>query len=153
MPVIEDSIEIEASSTDVFRYCHDISARPLWDDRILRIKLLSSAPIRSGTLLQVDAARSGTYAYSWEAEYSAYQFPRSSTLRVLDAAPSSPFVKGSTETWTFTSGAGTTRLNVKWNYVTKGFLGKVTDRLGGRVAMRRAIRRSLANLKRNLENR
>ncbi len=153
MPIIEESIEIEAAAADVFRYCHDIASRPIWDERVLRIKLLSPAPIRSGTLLSVDAARSGVYAYSWDGEYSAFRFPRSSTLRVIDAAPSSPFVRGSTETWTFSASAGITRLSVKWDYNTKGFISKVTDRLGGRGSMRRAIRRSLANLKKTLEHR
>lgn len=153
MPIIQDSIEIEAAPTDLFRYCHDIAARPLWDDRVLRIKLLSSAPIRSGTLIRVDAARSGAYAYSWDAEYSQFKYPSGSTLRVLDAAPSSPFVKGSTETWTLVSSSGLTRLDLKWNYVTKGFVGKIVDRLVGRNAMKRAIRRSLVNLKKNMESR
>jgi hypothetical protein len=153
MPIIQDSIEIEAAATDVFRYCHDIATRPLWDDRVLRIKLLSKAPIRSGTLIQVDAARSGAYAFSWDAEYSQYRFPSGSTLKVLDAAPSSPFVKGSTETWTFSSSGGVTRFDLKWAYETKGFVNKVMDRLGGHSSMKRAIRRSLANLKANLENR
>jgi uncharacterized membrane protein len=153
MPIIEDSVEIEAAATDVFRYCHDIAARPLWDDRVLRIKMLSTAPIRSGTLIRVDAARSGTYAFSWDAEYSQFRYPSGSTLRVIDAAPSSPFVRGSTETWTFTSSGGRTRMHVKWSYVTKGFVAKLLDRLAGRSAMKRAIRRSLANLKRNMENR
>ena len=153
MPIIQDSIEIEAAPTDLFRYCHDIAARPLWDDRVLRIKLLSSAPIRSGTLLRVDAARAGTYAYSWDAEYSQFRFPSGSTLSVIDAAPSSPFVRASTETWTFTSSGGVTRFDLKWNYVTKGFLGKVTDRLVGRNSMKRAIRRSLVNLKKSVETR
>lgn len=153
MPVIEDSIDIEAAATDVFRYSHDIAARPLWDDRVLRIKMLSSAPIRSGTLIRIDAARSGTYAFSWDAEYTQFRFPRESTLRVIDAAPSSPFVRGSSETWTFTSSGGVTRVAVKWDYVTKGFIAKVVDRLGGRGAMKRAIRRSLSNLKQNMEKR
>jgi hypothetical protein len=153
MPIIQDSIEIDAAATDVFRYCHDIAARPLWDDRVLRIKMLSTAPIRTGTLIQVDAARSGTYAFSWDAEYSEFRYPSGSTLRVIDAAPSSPFVRGSTETWTFTSSGGTTRMTIKWNYVTKGFVAKLTDRLVGRTAMKGAIRRSLGNLKRNMESR
>jgi uncharacterized membrane protein len=153
MPIIEDTIEIEAAATDVFRYCHDIAARPLWDDRVLRIKLLSTAPIRTGTLIRVDAARSGTYAFSWDAEYSQYRFPSGSSLRVIDAAPSSPFVRGSTETWTFTSSGGVTRLHVKWSYVTKGFVAKIVDRLVGRTSMKRAIHRSLANLKKNMESR
>jgi hypothetical protein len=104
-------------------------------------------------LLSIDAARAGQYAYTWDAEYSAYQFPRSSTLRVIDAAPSSPFVKGTTEVWTFSSAGGGTRFTLKWDYKTKGFLGKVTDRIGGRTSMRRSIRRSLANLKKTVESR
>lgn len=153
MPIIQDSIDIQSAPADLFRYCHDIAARPLWDDRVLRVKLLSTAPIRSGTLIRVDAARAGTYAYSWDAEYAQFRFPSGSTLRVIDAAPSSPFVRGSTETWTLTSSGGMTRFDLNWNYVTKGFVGKLLDRLVGRSSMKRAIRRSLGNLKKNMESR
>ena len=62
-------------------------------------------------------------------------------------------MKGSRETWTFSSVGGSTRFTLKWDYKTKGFLGRVTDRLAGRSSMRRAIRRSLGNLKKTMEGR
>ena len=116
------------------------------------MELLTSGPVRSGTLIRVDAARSGSYAFSWDGEYESYHFPSSSRVRVLDAAPSSPFVRG-TETWEFISVAGGTRLAVTWDYATRGFLGRVADALVRRGATRRAIRRSLNNLKTLVESR
>ena len=152
MPLIQDRIQIAAAPAEVFRFCHDIANRPNWDVRVIRVELLTSAPVRSGTLFRADAARSGAYAFSWDGEYASYQFPSSSSVRVLDAAPSSPFVSG-TETWTFSSMGGGTRLALSWDYKPRGFLGRIVDALVGRASTRRAIKRSLANLKNLIESR
>jgi len=152
MPLIEDSIEIAAAPSDVFRFCHDAAKRPQWDVRVMRVELLSSPPVRSGTLLRFDAAQGGRYAFSWDAEVAAFQFPTSSTVRVLDAAPSSPFYRGR-ETWEFSSYGGGTRFKLSWDYQTRGILNRIADALGRRSSMRRAIRRSLANLKDTIERR
>lgn len=152
MPVIEDHIEIAAAPADIFRFCHDIATRPDWDERVTRVELLSRAPVRGGTLIRVDAARSGRYAFSWDGEYASFHFPRDSTVRVLDAAPSSPFVRG-TETWEFSSAAGGTRFTVTWEYEARGVLGRIADALGRRASTRGAIKRSLASLKALVENR
>jgi hypothetical protein len=152
MPVIEDHVDIAAAPADVFRFCHDIATRPDWDERVKRVELLSRAPIRGGTLIQVDAASSGRYAFTWDGEYESFHFPRDSAVRVLDAAPSSPFV-GGTEKWEFSSAAGGTRFSLTWDYETRGFLGRIVDLLGRRAATRGAIKRSLASLKGLIENR
>ena len=104
------------------------------------------------TETSIDAGRGGQYAYSWEAEYSVYQFPKNSVLRVLDAAPSSPFKSGS-ETMDFSSVGGQTRVKLTWEYETRGFLNRLRDSLGGRSGTRRAIRKSLMNLKTMVESR
>jgi uncharacterized membrane protein len=152
MPRIEESIEIAVASSTVFRFCHDIDCWPEWDERVVRVELLSSKPIRRGTLLSIDAGRSGKYLFSWDAEYTEFQFPQSSTLRVVDAAPSSPFRSG-TESWRFSSAGGSTRFTVVWDYQPRGVLARIAGALGGRSAARRAIRRSLANLKAMIEAR
>jgi len=152
MPRIEESVEIAVASSNVFRFCHDIDRWPEWDERVVGVELLSSKPIRRGTLLSIDAGRSGKYLFSWDAEYTEFQFPQSSTLRVVDAAPSSPFRSG-TESWRFSSAGGSTRFTVVWNYQHRGVLARIADALGRRSATRRAIRRSLANLKAMIEAR
>jgi hypothetical protein len=151
MPRIDEQIEIAAAPTDVFRQAHDVDARPEWDARVVNMKLLSPPPVRSGTLFRVDAARGGQYAFSWDGEYSAFHFPSGSTIRVIDAAPSSSFARGSTETWDFSSYGGQTRFSITWEYSTRGFVNRVLDALGRRGSTRRAIRRSLANLKELME--
>jgi hypothetical protein len=151
MARIEDSIEISAAPAVVFRFCHDVAHRAEWDDRVTRVKLLTPKPVRRGTLLRIDAGRSGKFLYSWDAEYSEFQFPQGSTLRVLDAAPSSPF-KAGTEKWEFSPGGGGTRFTLVWEYNTRGFFARVADALGQRAATRRAIRKSLASLKELLES-
>jgi hypothetical protein len=150
MPSIEAQIEIAAALSTVFRFCHDVSKRAAWDERVMGAELLSPAPIRAGTLLRIDAAREGEFAFPWDAEYTAFQFPQSSTLQVLDVASSSPFVSGA-DTWRFSATGGGTRLTVVWEYQPRGFIGRLLDGLGRRAAVRRAIQRSLVNLKTLLE--
>ena len=151
MARIEEHVEIAAAPADVFRYCHDVAHRPDWDERVVRVELLTPAPIRRGTLVRVDAGRSGKFLFCWDAEYADFQFPSASMLRVLDAAPSSPFVTGS-EGWDFSRVGSGTRLTVTWEYEPRGFLGRVFDALGRRSSTRSAIRRSLANLKAAIES-
>ena len=151
MPRIEEQVEIAASPTDVFRYCHEVVHRPEWDERVVRVELLTGSPVRRGTLVRVDAGRSGKFLFSWDAEYAEFQFPHNSTLRVLDAAPSSSFRTGS-ERWEFTKADGGTRFKLVWEYQPGGFFSRVADTLGGRSSTRRAIKRSLANLKAAMES-
>ncbi|NLF00764.1 MAG: hypothetical protein GX601_07285 [Anaerolineales bacterium] len=153
MPKIEERIEISAPSSEVFRYAHDVEARPEWDTRVVRVELLSPPPVRSGTLFRADAARGGQYSFSWDGEYSAFHFPSGSAIRVLDAAPSSPWGRGSTETWDFSSSGGATRFSITWEYTARGFVNRVLDALGGRAQIRRSIRRSLTNIKAQIERR
>ena len=150
MARIEQHIDIAAAPANVFRFCHDPARRPDWDERVVRVELLTPAPVRRGTLLRVDAGRSGTFLFSWDAEYAEFHFPSSSTLRLLDAAPSSPFNAGS-ENWKFSSAGGGTRFTVVWDYQPRGVLARIADRLGRRASTRRAIQRSLANLKKLIE--
>jgi len=150
MARIEEHIEIAAAPANVFRFCHDVTRWPKWDERVMRAELLTSEPIRRGTLLRIDAGRSGRFLFSWDAEYAEFQFPHNSTLRVIDAAPSSPFGSGA-ESWQVSAVGGGTRFTLVWEYQPRGFLGRLGDALGGRASTRRAIRRSLANLKALIE--
>ena len=150
MARIEESIEIAASPADVFRFCHEPGKRPDWDMRVTRVELLTSKPVRQGTLVRVDAGRAGEVLFSWDGEYIGFQYPISSTVKVLDAAPSSPFKSGN-ETWQFTALGGETHLTVIWEYTPRGILARIGDALGGRASTRRAIRRSLLNLKKLIE--
>jgi hypothetical protein len=150
MARIEEQIEVAAAPADVFRFCHDVVRRPEWDERVTHVKLLTSPPVRQGTLLRIDAGRSGKFLFSWDAEYAEFQFPSGSTLRVLDAAPSSPFGAGS-ERWRFSPVGGGTRFTLVWDYKPRGVLARLADVLGGRASARRAIRHSLANLKDMIE--
>jgi len=152
MPRIEEQIDIDASTTDVFRFVHNLKYRPDWDERIVGTNLLSQGSVRSGTLLSIDAGRGGQYTFSWEAEYSVYQFPKQSVLRVLDTAPSSTFKSGS-ETMEFSAVGSQTRVKLIWEYEARGFLSRLRDALGGRSATQRAIRKSLTNLKAMVESR
>ena len=151
MARIEDSIDIAATPSAAFRFCHDPTHRAEWDERVTGIELLTPGPVRRGTLLRIDAGRSGKFLFSWDAEYAGFQFPRSSTLRVIDAAPSSPFVSG-TEKWDFGPASGGTRFSLAWEYKPRSFFARIADALGQRAATRRAIRHSLANLKQLLES-
>ncbi len=153
MARIEGHIEIAAAPAAVFRFCHDVARRPDWDERVMCVELLTPAPVRRGTLLRVDAGRSGKFLFSWDAEYVEFRFPHSSKLQVLDTAPSSPFDAGS-ESWQFSpvsSMGGGTRFTLVWDYRPRGFLARIADALGRRAEARRAIQRSLANLKAVIE--
>jgi len=151
MPRIEESIEITAAPVTVFNFCHNAARWPEWNGRVVGAELLSPKPVRRGTLLSIDAGRAGRYLFSWDAEYTEFQFPRASTLRVINAAPSSPFKAGS-ESWKFDSAGGGTRFTVIWDYEHRNFIARVTDALGRRAATRSAIRHSLANLKALIES-
>jgi hypothetical protein len=156
MARIEAQIEIAAAPADVFRFCHDVTHRAEWDERVSGVEMLSPAPVRQGTLLSVDASRGGRYAFSWDAEYAEFKYPSNSTIRVLNAAPSSPY-KAGTESWSFGStgavGGGTTRFKVVWEYEPRNIVARITDAVMGRASNGRALRRSLANLKALLESR
>jgi ribosome-associated toxin RatA of RatAB toxin-antitoxin module len=146
MPNIEESIEIAVSPATVFKLCHDVTRWPEWNDRVVGVEMLSPKPVRRGTLLSIDAGRAGDFSFSWDAEYTEFQFPHISTLRVINAAASSPFKAGS-ESWKFDSMGGGTRVTVIWDYEHRNFIARIADMLGRRIATRSAIRRSLAGLK------
>jgi hypothetical protein len=156
MARIEEQIEIAAAPADVFRFCHDVERWSEWDERVVGVELLSGTPVRRGTLIRVDAGRGGRFRFCWDAEFAEFQYPRSSALQVLDAAPSSAFKTGR-ESREFSSlsspGGGThgTRLTLVWTYEPRGVLHHIADALGGRAATRRVIQRSLVNLKRIIE--
>jgi hypothetical protein len=152
MPRIEEHIEIAAARADVFRFCHDISHRPEWDEQVVQIELLTPQPIRSSTLLRVDASHSGGPVFTWDGEYADYKTPSSSLVRVLDTAASSPFGAGSEIIWEFSPVDGGTRFTWIWDYRTRGFIASIADKLGRRAAMQRAIKRSMSNLKKLIES-
>jgi hypothetical protein len=150
MARIEASIEIAAPRIDVFRFCHNLDRRSEWDERVVDVEWITPLPVHRGSLIRVDAGRSGRFQFTWEAEYISYQLPSGSTIRVIDAAPSSPFKSG-TEDWEFSQTAHGTRFTVVWEYQPRGFFSRISDVLGGRAGTRRAIRRSLDNLKNLIE--
>lgn len=150
MPRIEEQVDIKAAPSDVFRFCHDVERRPEWDERVASVKVLSGTPIRRGTLVRIDAQPPRGPVFSWEGEYVEFQFPSRSEVRVIDAAPSSYFRAGS-EVWQVSSSGGDARFTVAWDYEPRGILGRILDVLGGRARVRRAIGRSLANLKQAME--
>jgi uncharacterized protein YndB with AHSA1/START domain len=146
MARIEASIDIAAPRTDVFRYCHDLDHRHHWDERVVGAEMISPRPVRRGSLVRIEAGRGGEFDFTWDGEYIEYSLPRRSALKVLDAAPSSPFKSG-TETWEFTTVDNLTRLSLTWEYEPSGLLASISDTLGRRGSTRRAIQRSLKNLK------
>ena len=150
MARIEASIEIAAAPAVVFRVCHDLDRRPEWDERVVSTELITSPPIRRGSLVRIDAGRSGQFLFTWEGEYTHYQWPSGSAVRVLDAAPSSPFKSG-TEKWELRQSGDGTHFTLIWEYQPRGFVARLAYALGRRAATRRAIRRSLQNLKRLVE--
>lgn len=146
MARIEVSIDIAAPRTDVFRFCHNLNHRPEWDERVIGVELITPAPLRRGSLIRIDVGRSGEFQFTWEGEYVSYQLPSSSTVNVIDAAPSSSFKTG-TEHWDFSQTANGTHLSIVWEYEPRGILSRIKDTLGGRSATRNAVRHSLDNLK------
>ncbi len=152
MPTIEESIEIAVPRIDVFRFCHDVSNRPEWDEQIEHVELLTPAPLRSGTLVRVDGSAGRGSVYTWDAEYISYQLPQSSRLRVIDAAKTCPFRQGSVLNWQFESVGTDTRFTWKWDYSSQGFIAGILDKLGGRASTQKAIQRSLDQLKKLIES-
>ncbi|RME75958.1 MAG: hypothetical protein D6784_06885 [Chloroflexi bacterium] len=152
MPVIEEVIEIAAPRADVFRFCHNVDRWSEWQEQVEGAELLGSNMVRSGALLRIDARVGHGAVFSWDAEFVGYQMPTGSRLRVLDTAPSSPFAKGSELSWELESVGSGTRFTWRWSYQPQGILRRITDRLGGRGAVQRAIQRSLVNLKEIMES-
>lgn len=151
MPRIEEQIEVSVARSDVFKFCHDAQRRPEWDEQVDNVEILSPGPIRQGTLLRVDARQGGSL-FTWDAEVSAYTFLQSSRVQVLDAAKTSPFGRGSEAIWQFESIGTGTRVTWTWNYNSNGFIARIMDGLGRRSSTRRAIKRSLANMKSMMES-
>ena len=150
MPRIEESVEIAVNRADVFKFFHDVDRRPKWDEQVAHIELLTPRQIRTGTLLRIDSK--GGAVFTWDAEYVSFQFPSSSTVRVLDAAPSSPFAPGSEASVEFKSVGSGTSVRWIWNYRPHGIISRIVDALGRRASTRRTIRRSLDNLKKVIES-
>ena len=152
MPQIQESIEIGVPRIEVFRFCHDVTNRPEWDEQIEHMELLTPAPLRSGTLVRVDSSAGRGPVFTWDAEYVSYQLPHSSKLRVIDAAKTCPFRQGSELNWQFESVGTATRLTWKWDYKPQGFVAGILDKLGGRTSTQKAIQRSLGKLKELVES-
>jgi uncharacterized membrane protein len=152
MPHIEEHVDIAAPPSEVFRFCHDVTHRPDWDEQVMRVEVLTPPPIRQGTLLRIDARYGGGSVFSWDGEYIGFQFPMSSQVRVIDTAPSSPFGAGSESNWRFSSVDSGTRFTWTWDYRPRGILAGILDRLGGRASTRRAMKNSLENLKEMIES-
>ena len=150
MPRIEEQIDIASARADVFKFCHDIEQWPKWDEQVEYVELLSPRPVRQGTLLRIDAKQGGS-VFTWDAEYVGYQFPSGSMMQVLDVAPTSPFGRGSELSWQFEPASNGTRLTWVWDYEPNGIIARIVDALGRRGVTRRAIKRSLDNLKKTIE--
>jgi hypothetical protein len=151
MARIEASIEIHARPREVFRFCHDLARRPEWDEQVVGVEMVTPPPLRTGTVIRIDAGRDGQFLFTWDAEYIRYYIPTESALRVLDAAPSSPFKTG-TLSWRFEQSSRGTLFTVIWDYQPRGFLARIADTLGQRRATQGAIRRSLENVKERIES-
>jgi uncharacterized protein YndB with AHSA1/START domain len=146
MPRLKEQIEIARCPTEVFRLCHDVDRRPEWDERLMRIQVLTPKPVRSGTVVRIDTQLATGKVFSWEGELVDYSFPSRSTVEVIDAAPSSYFVTGSEE-WRLETSNGGTVFTLAWDYSPRGLIGRIVDVLMRRGTIRRAIRQSLENLK------
>jgi uncharacterized membrane protein len=151
VPRIEEHIDIDARQPEVFRFVHNTDKRPEWDEQVGRVEVLTPGPVRQGTLLRVDATTGGT-VFTWDGEIIAYQFPNRSRVRVMDAASSSPFTRGSELAWEFSPAGTGTRFTWIWEYQLGGIVARIRNRLGGQAAAQRAIRSSLRNLKETMES-
>ena len=151
MPRIEEQIEIAVARVDVFKFCHDVKQRAQWDEQVEYIEVLTQGSMRQGALLRIDA-RQGKSVFTWDAEVAEYQLPQQSRVKVLDAAKTSPFGRGSYLIWKFDSVGAGTQLTWIWDYQANGWAARIMDALGRQVAARRGIKRSLANLKQTLES-
>ena len=151
MPRLEEQIAIARAASDLFRLCHDVERRPEWDSRVAGVQILTPQPLRRGTVVRTDMIPAIGGVFSWEGEYTSYSFPSGSKVEVLDAAPSSYFVTGS-EAWRFASSGAGTLFTLVWDYRPRGILGRIADALVGRASHRRAIKQSLAHLKRLAES-
>jgi len=134
----------------VFRACHDMARRPEWDERVTRVEVLTSKPIRRGSLVRFDTQLGEGSVFSWEGEFIEFGFPSNSRIDVIDAAPSSHFVDGS-EAWHFTRSGDGTAVSLLWAYKPRGILGRMLDVVARRRTIRSAIVQSLENLKRTIE--
>lgn len=150
MANIREQIEIAKPPSTVFRFCHDTARRAEWDERVVSAKIISTGPVRQGSLIQIDTVPPGQDVFTWDGEYVEFQFPLNSTVKVLDAAPSSPFKAGK-ETWEFGSTSSGTRFTLEWEYQPRSFIARIADALGKRAATRRDVQRSLQNLKELIE--
>ncbi len=148
MPRIEADIDVPGRPSGVFRFCHEMNRRVEWDERVSRVRILTPKPVRTGAVIRVDTpSPRGGPVFSWEGEFVAYNYPSSSKLVVIDAAPSSYFAEGSEE-WSFSQSDSGTKVSLVWQYQPRGILGRITDALVTRRSVRRAIDQSLENLHR-----
>jgi uncharacterized membrane protein len=152
MPQLEEQISISKRPTDVFRLSHDMDGRATWDERVARVQVLTQKPVRTGTVVRIDTRPAIGAVFSWEGEFVDYSYPSSSRVKVIDAAPSSYFAAGYEE-WRLEGSDVGTRFTLTWDYAPRGLIGRIIDAFMRRRATRRAIKRSLENLKEMVEAR
>lgn len=145
------SIEIAAAPTIVFDFVQDPLRRAAWDERVVRAWLPAGGGPGKGARLCVESRVLGPLEVVNELEYTHYERPLRSAVKLVAVRGPSLVVRGG-GAWIYEAVADGTRFSTRFSYeVGWGALGRLHDRLWFHDWLRRLTEQSLANLKREVE--
>lgn len=145
MPVIEDSVTIDRSREDVFRFVTEPSNTPLYNSAALEAEALTPT-IEKGARLR-GITRVAGKRIDWTAEVTEHHFPDRYAIRSTEAPVDFEIH------WQFEE-LGTKRCKLTFHQESpdlKGFFGKLGDGVVTRMYSR-DVRSNLENLKELMEN-
>jgi uncharacterized protein YndB with AHSA1/START domain len=139
--VIEQRAAVATAPAKVFAYLHDPARRPEWDAMADLCRLEADAPA-AGVRMHLRGRRT---APSWVGEYTAYDPPRRSQVRLVEGVgmPFSAF----TQTIAVEGRDGGASVTLRLEYHASG-LGRLLEPVVLRPRLSTAVRRSLENIQR-----
>jgi uncharacterized protein YndB with AHSA1/START domain len=142
--VIEKRIQTAGSPAAVFAYLHDPARRGEWDVSSDSATLESDAPGR-GARLQLRGHRT---APSWVGEYTVYEPPRRSSLRLVEGAgmPFTSFVQSLSVT---RDGSGS-MVAIRLEYEPRGLV-RLIEPMTLRSRLRKVTLRSLGRIREHFD--
>jgi uncharacterized protein YndB with AHSA1/START domain len=138
--VIEKRIQTSGSPAAVFAYLHDPSRRADWDVSSDAATLASDAP-GVGVRLQLRGHRT---APSWVGEYTVYEPPRQSSLRLVEGAgmPFTSFV----QSLSVTRDGNGSMVAIRLEYEPRGLV-RLIEPMTLRSRLRKSTLRSLGRIR------
>ena len=144
MAKITASTSIERPAEEVWKLAIDWSKGPQWDPGLVECRVTSEGPLGVGTTLRSKRTTRGLHL----AEFRVTEYEPERRLTAEFTSPK--MLRGSSETLTFQSAEGRTKVNLAWNLKLNGFYSLLGPFLA--PSIKKGAETDLVNLKRILES-